>query len=268
MALLRKFPELDLRIWARRESSARQAAKVLREQSPGARCVGTTSLVRAVRGVEMVVFCVPIGVMGKLAREVKDALLPTAACTDVGSVKGPVITEMERILGGSFVGAHPMAGSERSGLAAAQPELYAGATCIITPTERTLAQALEAVALLWWQVGCRVIFSSAEDHDAAVARVSHLPHLLSSLLVNQTLEAQGGWEAFAGSGFRDATRLAGGPEAMWAEILRTNRTEVLAALEEFSQQIEGARKALRARDETTMQNLLASARQHRQNLYS
>lgn len=268
MALLRKFPGLDLRIWARREVSARQAARYLREQSSGAGCLGTTSLARAVKGAEMVVFCVPIGAMGGLARQIKPHLSPDAACTDVGSVKGRVVTEMEKILGGRFVGAHPMAGSERSGLAAAQPDLYSEATCIITPTERTFAEALEAVALLWWQVGCWVIFSSAGDHDEAVARVSHLPHLLSSLLVNQTLEAQRGWEAFAGSGFRDATRLAGGPEAMWAEILRSNRAEVLAALEEFSRQIDVARRALRAPTEVPLRSLLASARDHRQNLYS
>ncbi len=268
MALLSKLPQLDLRIWARRESAARQAARVLRSRQPEGKIRATAQLGRAVRGAEVVVFCVPIGVMPELARQALPDLSAEVACTDVGSVKGPVVEELEAVLGGSFVGAHPMAGSERSGLAAAVPNLYDGATCILTPTERTHPEALRRVSLLWWQVGCHLLLATPDDHDAAVARVSHLPHLLSALLVNQVRAEAVGYEAFAGSGFRDASRLAGGPPGMWTEILQCNRQEILRALEEFQAQLDLARSALQTEEPTALCQLLRSACEHRHALYS
>ncbi len=267
MALLEKFPGLDIRIWARREAAARAAARVLKRKTPGARCLGTTSLERAVDGAHMVVFCVPVGVMPGLARELAPYLAADAVCTDVGSVKAGVVKTMEGIFGGRFVGAHPMAGSERSGLEAGRADLYQGANCILTPTDRTLPGALEEVSLLWLQAGCSLIFASPSDHDAAVARVSHLPHLLSSLLVGQMLQLAAGHEAFAGSGFRDVTRLAGGPPEMWAGILRDNREEVLRALDEFGRQLDRARAALKSPRSTALLRLLTAARDHRNSLY-
>jgi prephenate dehydrogenase len=266
LALLEELPDLDLRIWARRPGAARQAAHLLRSQ--GARhCLGTTSLERAVRQAEVVVFCTPVSAMPALARSLRPFLSPTAAITDVGSVKAAIVSQMEKILGSHFVGAHPMAGSERSGLEAGCATLYRNATCILTPTETTDPAALRAITTLWLRAGCSLIFSTPEDHDAAVARVSHLPHLLSSLLVAQLRQATGEHELFAGPGFRDMTRLAAGPSSMWTEILRDNRTEVLAALDEFSRQINEARTALAAPRPTALLNLLEKARQHRHSLY-
>ncbi len=174
------------------------------------------------------VLCVPIGAMAGIAKELAASLRSGALVTDVGSVKADVVRELPPLLGVNvrFIGSHPMAGSEQTGIAAARADLFDGSVCIVTPTAESKREDVAEAGALWRALGCRVRELSPEVHDETVAMVSHLPHLLAAALVNLAEERQSGSLDFAGPGFRDTTRVAAGPPEMWTEILRENREAV------------------------------------------
>lgn len=241
------------------------------EQSlEGARKAGVTGSLhtdpqRAVEDAELVIFCTPIGVMPELAERILPALDPFAVVTDVGSVKGCVVKEMEAILHGRarWVGSHPMAGSEQAGFAAARADLFKGSVAIVTPNETTDPQAVEIASALWTQLGCRIITLDPALHDQLVAQISHLPHLVAAALVQSASEAS---LALIGNGFRDTTRVAAGPPAMWTDILLSNREALGSVLGRLIATLETARQQLQSGDEKGLHQLLAQANHVRSQL--
>ncbi|MDD2235894.1 MAG: prephenate dehydrogenase/arogenate dehydrogenase family protein, partial [Kiritimatiellae bacterium] len=190
----------------------------------------------AVVDADLVVVCVPVLSIPSLIREVRGALKPGAVITDVGSTKAWLHAEVEKILDGtkvSFVGSHPVAGSEKSGAEAARSDLYAGARCVLTGNEATPEPAMLRVATLWNFAGCRVSVMDPESHDRMLARTSHLPHLVSSALAMAVSRPDGGApEAdFCGPGYRSMTRLACGSPGMWRDIFESNRSNLLHEME-------------------------------------
>src|SRR5205823_760889 len=133
--------------------------------------------------------------------------------------------------GGRFVSSHPMAGSEQAGICAARADLFDGAICILTPAVDAPEEDVLAITGFWEEIGCRVRRLSAEEHDEAVALVSHFPHLLAAVLVHCVQTQNSAAFEFAGPGFRDVTRVAKGPPGMWAEILRSNAGAVRKSTE-------------------------------------
>ncbi len=213
--------------WARRsEAVAEMERRALAE-------VVSADLTVAVEGADLVVLCVPIGAMGALSRQIVPLIPPQAIVTDVGSVKAPVVEELRAIFAprGRFVGSHPMAGSEQTGLAAARAGLFDGAACIVTPDEQSEPEAVAVVHAFWETLGGRVLELAPAEHDEIVALISHFPHLLAAVLVQTVGEKNAAAFDFSGPGFRDTTRVAAGPPAMWAEILRSNQTAVRTAAE-------------------------------------
>lgn len=206
--------------------------------------------------------------MPALAREIAPRLRPGTVVTDAGSAKAAVVEKLEAILGGQFVGSHPMAGSEKSGLGAARADLFQGSTCILTPTPQTAPAALAAVRALWQAVGGRLVELSPAAHDEAIARVSHLPHAVAAILVNAIAQRTADPGALAGGGYRDTTRVAGGPAGMWAEILLENREAVLAGLTDFAQMLENFQGIIRSGDAAALEEFLARARGVRSSLPS
>lgn len=184
----------------------------------------------AVREADVVVLCVPIEAMRGLVHECLDAIKPHALVTDVGSVKGSVERDLAPLLDGRalWIGSHPMAGSERGGFAAARTDLFDGATVILTPTKHTSRDARHRAEKLWKALGAQITELSPEEHDEMVAAVSHIPHLLASVLVNHAV-AHGDLDLAAG-GFRDTTRVASGSAELWTEILMANRDAVASQL--------------------------------------
>jgi prephenate dehydrogenase len=171
--------------------------------------------------------------MAGLARQVVEAMPADAIVTDVGSVKGDVCAELGPIFEGRgrFVGSHPMAGSEQTGISAARADLFDGAVTIVTPDAASDADAVARVIAFWAELGSLVREVSPAEHDRIVALVSHLPHVLAAALVNTVASEDAAAFDFCGPGFRDTTRVAGGPPAMWPEILSTNRIAVREAAE-------------------------------------
>lgn len=222
-----QHPGWRVALWARRPEAVRE----LQELQIAEEC--STDLKAMATDADIIVLCVPIGAMPGLARELSSIIPAGCLVTDVGSVKGPVVAELAEIFRerGRFVGSHPMAGSERTGIRAARADLFEGSVCMVTPTGGTLPSAAEDAAVFWSQLGCRVHEISPAAHDEAVALISHLPHAVAAALVNTVADRQPGAFAFIGPGFRDTSRVASGPPEMWAEIVQQNRVAVRQSVE-------------------------------------
>jgi len=218
-----------------------------------AECVGKSDLV---------ILATPVGAFERHLKAAAPALGPNTLVTDVGSTKVRVERVARRILGpgGPFVGSHPMAGSEQKGVRFSRADLFVGASCIVTPTADTPSDAVDAIEEFWKTLGMRVVRRSPAAHDRAVARISHLPHLLASLMMlhpgNNDLEV-------SASGFRDVTRLASGDPEMWRDILLTNRAAVLAALDKFSAETAKLRDLIDQGDGASIEKFLARAKNRR-----
>ena len=245
---------------------ARRAEAVAEIEERGIADAVSTDLRGIVAGADLVILCVPIGVMPALAREIADAISADTIVTDVGSVKAPVVAELGAIFRGRgrFVGSHPMAGSEQTGIAAARTELFDDAACILTPDASSDAGAVAELRAFWQSLGSRVLEVPPAGHDEIVALVSHLPHLLAATLVHTVQAENAGAFDFSGPGFRDTTRVASGPPAMWAEILRTNRDAVRKSAEAM---IEKLREIITLLDrEPQMTEFLTQAKAQRDRL--
>lgn len=227
---------------------------------------------QAVRGADLVVLAVPVGAMGSVAAAIRADLSPGTVVTDVGSVK----TEMMRLLepicreaSCSFVGGHPIAGSESAGAAAADADLFAGHRCILTPTAAANAAVVNRIRRLWEGVGMRVEEMDAGTHDRILARVSHAPHLVAYALTAAVAGAQAGSRvvsSYAGSGFRDTTRIAASSPELWRDITFANQREILDALQEFECALRTLRDLVRQGDRVGLERALAAAAAQRRGL--
>ena len=256
LALRRRGVAREVIGWARRPETASAAL------AAGAVTGTAGTPEEAVRGAELVVVGTPISFIAPLVKACAAAVADGAVVTDVGSTKG----EIMRGLAGcwpdgraTFVGSHPMAGSERSGLEAARAGLYEGAMVAVTPPAAANPEAVERVCRLWWNVGGSVRVMDPDTHDRLVARTSHLPHLAAAALFEAVLGANPDAESvsFCGSGFRDTTRVAAGSAEMWRDVVFTNRAAVLAALDRFTQALGAVREQIAAGDEPGVQAFLA-----------
>lgn len=195
---------------------------------------------QCVRDADLVVLCVPVRTMPELAAACAHALKPGCVVTDVGSTKSSVVAELRQQLAGcpvNVVGSHPIAGSDQAGIEAAVPDLYEGATVVVTRDRRTPARALVRVLRFWRQLGARTCVLSAAEHDRALAATSHLPHLAAAALVNAVLSGRQRLTRFCGSGFRDTTRIAAGSEEVWQDIVETNRDAIARELDAFAREV-------------------------------
>ncbi len=217
----------------------------------------------AVRGADLVVLAVPVGRLEAVAREVAPFTADSTVVTDVGSVKAPVVERLEPLFA-RFVGGHPMAGGERSGVTAASATLFDGAVCVLTPTPRTDARALDVVDRLWVGVGAAVLRLSPLAHDEWVAAVSHVPHVAAAALVNAAAAAADGRAlSLAAGGFRDTTRVASGSPDLWRDICLMNREPVLAMLKAYLKEVEGVRDAIERGDGGALLDAFSRARASR-----
>jgi len=226
---------------------------------------------RACRDVDLVVVATPVGTIAPLVATLARSLPPTAVITDAGSVKAPIVAAVARALGrtaGRFCGSHPIAGTEQSGAAAAERDLLSGRRCILTPTATTASTTRRRVRALWAAAGMRVEELAPERHDALYALVSHLPQTIATALVNAVAAGapKGRALAYAGSGFRDVTRIAQSPTVMWRDILLANRAPMLDALAAFGTACERLRSAIADGDGAALERELQRARTARRRL--
>lgn len=223
-------------------------------------------LVDAARDADLLLLAVPVSAMASVARAGAPVLRAGAVVSDVGSVKARVLEEVEAVLppGVSFVGAHPIAGTEHSGAAAAFPELFQGSRCILTPGERAAPSAIAKIRALWEAVGMRVDEMDAARHDQILAWISHLPHAIAFGAVNAVLDADPAVVQFAGPSFRDLTRVAAGSVEMWSDIFLANAAQVDAAIVHFIAVLETLRRVVASGDGAQLRRQLERARAARQ----
>jgi prephenate dehydrogenase len=253
-----------VRLWARKQETATAAVKLGISQA-------TADLAEAVAGANLLILAVPVGAMATLVKDALDAGLP-AGCliTDVGSVKQVVHRYVSPLLEGRaicFIGSHPMAGSERNGLAAITADLFQNAACLLTNDNAAPTAQAAALEQFWQTIGCRTSWMSAAIHDELVARISHLPHLIAASAARVCLKDPSEGK-FGGGGLRDTTRVAAGNPAMWAEIALENR-EALAGL--LRESIDDLREILASLEHVNPQQVhqwLATAKQRRDPLNS
>ncbi|GAA3997374.1 hypothetical protein GCM10022279_21300 [Comamonas faecalis] len=226
--------------------------------------VEAPSALLAAAGADIVLLAVPVAATEVTLKAIRHLVTPQTLVMDVGSTKQDVVQAARSALGnsvGSFVPAHPITGREVAGVEHAQADLYRGCQVILTPTERTLTAQLRRAEQLWSALGCQVSTMAPEHHDTAFAAVSHLPHLLAFALLNSIIgqERSNTLLQLAGPGFRDFTRIAAGDPKIWRDILRANRTEVLAQSRLFEQALQQLQAAMQEDDTQHLEDLLTLA---------
>ncbi|MCX7241398.1 MAG: prephenate dehydrogenase/arogenate dehydrogenase family protein [Burkholderiales bacterium] len=228
------------------------------------------SALLAVSGADIVLIAVPVAATEATFKSIKHLVTPDMLIMDVGSTKCDVIDAGRRALRehiGSFVPAHPIAGKEVSGIEHADPDLYTNHQVILTPIERTLSAQLQKAVDVWSALGCRVLKMSPEQHDAAFAAVSHLPHLLAFAMMNSiTGQPQGkDYLSLAGPGFRDFTRIAAGDPKVWRDIMVSNREELLNQSKIFQRNLQALELMISSGNAEALEGLLEQASNTRAN---
>lgn len=219
----------------------------------------------AAADADLAVVCTPVDripadVLALAAHARRGALM-----TDAGSVKGTVCRALRGKLpeGVTFVGSHPLAGSEKGGFEHADADLFAGRVCIVTPENGTPVAAAARVCSFWERLGMRTVEMTPARHDAVLALTSHLPHAVASSLASLLTDAE---SEFAATGFRDTTRIAGGDPELWAAIFSANRERLVEELDRFGAQVGELRAAIKADDVERMAALLREGQRGRERL--
>ena len=229
-------------------------------------------LSEAVSDADLVVLCTPVSTIVPLIQSLVSQVQPGTIITDVGSVKESVVHSADKLMpeGIFFVGSHPIAGGENSGLESSTASLYQDAKCIVTPTEKTDTTALKKISALWHALGMNVVSLSAEEHDFIFGAVSHLPHIVAYALMNtlgglktpNNLEVTG----FSGAGLRDITRIASSDPVMWRDICLSNRNHSLSLINRFQNKLEEIRNTIERGDGQELEKEFVTANKYRLNV--
>lgn len=244
----------------------RSAARLAAAQRAGIIDSSTTQLAEAARRASLLVFCTPVDLIAAGVREAAPHCAPGTLITDAGSVKGRLCEELEGELPKEvhFVGSHPLAGSHHQGFEHADPGLYEGRICVVTPTAGSSAIAVKRIAGFWKSVGMRVVEMSPTEHDQALARTSHLPHVVAAALASML---DSSLDQFAASGFRDTTRIAAGDPDLWTAIFLHNAGQLQQSLKEFQTKIAALQSAIARGDQQALRDLLTTAKNNRDRLH-
>jgi prephenate dehydrogenase len=214
------------------------------------------------------VICSPVSTIVPLIESIAPYLKTGALITDVGSTKSLVVRQARQVVPAhaTFVGSHPMAGSEKSGLEHAEHSLFYNRPCFVTPIEDTPSDSVEKIVALWKRLSMEVMTVSPETHDEIVAHISHLPHIMASMLCTFLADKPQQWNHFSGSGLRDTTRIAAGSPSLWTSILEQNREEILRSIDGLDAKLATFRSALANSDFHTVTRMLEQGKIYRDHL--
>lgn len=218
--------------------------------------------IRIIAKSDFVVLATPVKTILKLADKIRRTLKKDCIVTDVGSTKQEICGKLSRLFV-NYVGAHPLAGSEKRSVIHAAPDIFQGSLCVITPNRRTKAAALKKVKDFWAQLGSKVILLSPAEHDRILAFVSHLPHAVAFSLINCLPR---GYFKFAASGLKDTTRIAASDSVIWEEIFLSNRKDILKTIGRFEAQLSALKSAVRKKDRPGLHRILKLANSKRKAL--
>ncbi len=227
-----------------------------------------------VQGADLVVLATPVDTYDRHLKEWANCLAPGAIVSDVGSVKGTLVEQSEAAMpaGVHFIGAHPIAGKEKTGVAAGSDQLFKGARCIVTPTKRTDPQALERIKQLWEETGSSVLTMDPHLHDQILGAVSHLPHIAAFALMNALADLRDhrlsalDLAGHSGGGLRDTTRIAASSPEMWRDIFLWNRDNLVSYIDEYQKALEDLKRLIKTGDAAGIEKALERAKGEREKL--
>jgi prephenate dehydrogenase len=231
----------------------------------------TFDISEAVKGADLIVMATPVGSFEWLVKQMRHGLNKGAIITDAGSVKGRMVSRIERLLprGTYFVAGHPIAGKEKTGVKAASQTLFEGTKCILTPTKKTDASALKKIKALWKAVGAEVVLMDPMLHDKVLGAVSHLPHAAAYSIVNTVAEIKkdgNNFIAFSGAGFKDFTRIAASSPEMWRDIFLNNRENLVNMISRYQKNLEKLKRYIKDNDSKRLIKELEKAKAIRDRL--
>jgi cyclohexadieny/prephenate dehydrogenase len=226
----------------------------------------------AVRGADLVVIATPLSAYAEIGRRIATAVTPGAILTDVGSVKGAVVRDLQPVVaqGVHLVPGHPVAGTEHSGPESGFAEVFQNRWCILTPPADGDPAALERVSALWEAAGMKVVIMDAEHHDMVLAITSHLPHLIAYTIVGTATDLEESLKSevikFSAGGFRDFTRIAASDPVMWRDVFLSNREAVLEMLQRFNEDLTALQRAIRWGEGKKLEELFTRTRAIRRSI--
>ena len=263
LAIKKKLIAKRIVVWARSEKTAENVLKKLPvdqvEINPDA----------SVLGSDLVILSTPVETITTILNSIVGALQEDCLVTDVGSVKSKVCRDAGNLFKKKksvFIGAHPMAGSEKSGMDNANENLFLNRTCIITPDDKADPAFVKKLSLFWEHLGMRNIFMGSEEHDSKLAELSHLPHLVSSVLAHSLSDKTNGASMISGQGLRDTIRIAGGSPDLWTGIIQQNQINVLESLKNFEHSLKLARDLISEKKYNGLKLLLEQGAEFQKNL--
>ncbi len=240
----------------------------------------TTHIAKGVHDADLVFLAVPVNIIPSILKRIIPLVKKECIISDVGSVKEELTNTSEEIISSwtsmhsdahiNFVGGHPMAGSEQSGVEAAREDLFLNATCILTPTKNTNNNALSSVSSLWQQIGANVLIMPPDTHDSLVASSSHLPHIIAASMVNLIEKLSRKNKHISGTlagSFNDITRVASSNPELWTNLCIANKKNILIALQEFILLMLNMAEHISESDERLLNNDFKTARNSRDKLY-
>jgi len=225
----------------------------------------------ALSGTDLVILATPVDSYASQVEAWGHLLEPGTIVSDVGSIKGPLVEHMEKLLppGIRFVGAHPIAGKEKSGAGEATSDLFQKALCIVTPTSRTDSDALSVIKELWTAAGSNLVSIDPFTHDRMLGAVSHLPHIVAFALMNALTDLQGTGDQqedllkFSGGGLRDTTRIAASSPEMWRDICLGNRDNLISMIERYEHHLKTFKTLLQNQDSMGLEHAIHQAKEAR-----
>jgi len=250
-------------VWARR----REAADNCKSQNW---CnEAHVEISKAVADSQFVVICTPVRHIERIVSTISSDTAEGCLVTDVGSVKQKICTKASEKFKNSnsiFIGSHPMAGSDKTGMDHAHVSLFEGRPCFITPDNDQDENNIKKLVSFWKELGMQVSTASPVEHDAIVAHLSHLPHAIAMVICNLLAKSPPKWNQMSGQGLRDTTRIAAGDPAMWEEIFSQNRTALLHAAKGFEKEFKEWIKILEEGNTSEILNQLSNGKVFRDSL--
>ena len=250
----------------------RNAGNLKKAQERGIIDSGSVDMKTAVAGSDLIVLCTPVGSLAGRVREMIPFLQPGCLITDAGSVKGSLVREIDALMPDTvyYVGAHPIAGGEKSGLEASKPDLLTGAKCIITPTANTRADALKRITGFWAGVGMQTLEMDPDEHDVILGALSHLPHVVAYALMNTVAKVKTEKHedilSLSGGGLKDITRIASSDPVMWRDICLKNKEPVVKLIDQFQDTLDNIKAQIEQDQADALQETFANANGYREKL--
>lgn len=217
------------------------------------------TLENAAKNSDFIIICTPVDTIIPILETIAPHLTPGTIVTDVGSVKENICSHAKAIPNQGhfdFIGSHPMAGSEKSGMEHACSTLLKEATCIVTPTEHTETPALEKVTEFWGKLGMHPVLMDPQAHDSLIAKISHLPHIVASILAASLSDIPTEQFAYSGGGLKDTTRIAGGSPNLWQSIISQNADSILKSIDQFEHSLKAFKESLASQDLDNLHKIL------------